>query len=144
MNHISACPHNLIAMQMAMYVDLEAVCDTIWMQWDMTQDELIHEDTDTIQRIKSNITIVLILEDVMIATDKTLLAIQSLDMMQRLPIDDNITKMIHDIVRTNLSIPTVNHRLIHLFCRGEWAQRIPIGQLKLFPTVSMSESVCQR
>ena len=68
-------------MQVPVDVDLEAMSDAVGMQRDVAQDELICEDSNAIQRIESDVTIVLVLEDVVVAANQTLLTVQPLDQM---------------------------------------------------------------
>jgi hypothetical protein len=48
----------------------------------MAQNELIHKHTNTIKGLETSITIISIPEDIVIATNQTLLTVQTLDMMQ--------------------------------------------------------------
>jgi hypothetical protein len=120
-------------MKMSMDVDLETFSYTVRVQWDMTQDELIHKHTNTMDLLEADISVLLVLEDVMVTTHQDLTTIQPAHQMQRLLVDNNVTKMIHSILRLDLRVPTLDHCLIHLLRRGERPQRTTIFALKLFP-----------
>ena len=127
------CPHNLISMKMTVHVHTEPFCHTVRVQRDMAQNELIHKHTNTMNLLKANSTIVFVIEDIMVATNKDLTTIHPLNKLKILLVDDNVTEEVYSIASLNLGIVTFNHCFIHLFGRSEWTQRTAIGQFKLFP-----------
>ena len=131
--------HDPITMQVTMNVSLEPLTHTVWMQRNMRQDELVHEYSDTMDLFKPCFVIVLITENVMITTNQDLTTIQTLHCFQIAPSDYHITQMIHRVLWTHHSVPVVYHRLVHLFCRGERAQRTTIGQSELLPRIGVPE-----
>jgi hypothetical protein len=105
----------------------------------MRQDELIHKHANAMNLLESCLIIVLILENVMVSTDKDFPPIQTLHCFQMASGDYYVTQMIHCILRSDDSVPVIYHRLVHLFCRGEWTQWTTIRQRELLPRIGVPE-----
>jgi len=113
-------------MKMPVDVDLETFSHTVRMQWDMAQNELIHKHTNTMDLLEPSKIVLLVTEDIVVATDQDLTAVQPLDEMQILLVDNNIPKMVYCILRLDLCVPALDHSLIHFLRRGERTQRTTI------------------
>jgi hypothetical protein len=116
-----------------MYVDTEPFCHAIRMQRYMAQDELIHKHTYTMKLFETNLTILFVLEDVVVATNKDLTTVHPLHQFKILLVDDNVTKEVDGVLLFDLRVMPLDHSLVHLFSRSERTKRTTILQLKLFP-----------
>jgi hypothetical protein len=61
-------------------------------------------------------------KDVMVALDEHLVTVELWKNVSSLPVNIHITKMVHLILRTNHTIPVVNHCIVHLVCIIPWTQ----------------------
>jgi hypothetical protein len=89
----------------------------------VAKDELVHKHTNTMDLLETDIAVIVILEDVVVATDQTLLAVHPLYQFKIPLVDDNVTQEVDSILWTNDRVVPLDHSLVHLVSRGEWAQR---------------------
>jgi hypothetical protein len=75
---------------------------------------------------ETNIAVIVILEDVVVATNKDLTTIHPLYQLEILLVDYHITQEVDSVLLLDLRVVTLDHSLVHFLVRGERTERAAI------------------
>src|SRR3990167_9947331 len=92
------------------------------MHWNMRKQDIIQHPHCT-DFLKPHRQVILNLEDIMVAKDEALVAIQPPHQLEVGLFHGHISEVIRMITWLHNRVPLLNHQLIHFIRRGEWAGR---------------------
>ena len=121
------CPHHALVVEMTMDVAAKTR-EAGFVHRNMTHDHAVHDMVRT--DLAEVPGVVFHFENVVIAFDQYLVAVETLEYAEALPVYDHVAEMIYLVLGQHTLIPALHHDLVHLFRRREWAQRRAIRSLE--------------